>query len=67
MPSRCRSTELPEARLPQDTIAHTAAQLPGIYLYTAPATMPMSGNTVTITVISQADPSKTASSTITLQ
>ena len=36
-------------------------------LYVAPATMPMSGNTVTITIISQADPSKTASSVITLQ
>jgi hypothetical protein len=28
--------------------------------------MPMSGNTVTITVISQADPTKTASSVISL-
>lgn len=35
--------------------------------YIAPATMPMSGNTVTITIISQADPTKTASSVITLQ
>jgi hypothetical protein len=34
--------------------------------YVAPANMPMSGNTVTITVISQADPTKTASSVITL-
>jgi hypothetical protein len=49
------------------TIVHTPTAFPGIYLYTAPATMPMSGNTVTITVISQADPTKTASSTITLQ
>ena len=34
--------------------------------YVAPANMPMSGNTATITVISQADPTKTASSVITL-
>lgn len=34
--------------------------------YVAPANMPMSGNTVTITVISQADPTKTASSVISL-
>jgi hypothetical protein len=47
------------------TIVLTAA--PGLYLYTAPATMPMSGSTVTLTVISQADPTKTASSVITLQ
>jgi hypothetical protein len=36
-------------------------------LYTAPATMPMTGSTVTITVISQADPTKSATATITLQ
>lgn len=35
-------------------------------LYTAPATMPMTGPTVTITMISQADPTKTATATITL-
>jgi len=35
-------------------------------LYVAPTNMPMSGNTVTITIISQADPTKTASSVITL-
>jgi hypothetical protein len=34
--------------------------------YVAPPTMPVTGNTVTITVISQADPTKTASSVITL-
>jgi hypothetical protein len=34
--------------------------------YTAPATMPMTGSTVTVTVICQADPTKTASTTITL-
>ena len=36
-------------------------------LYVAPATMPMSGNSITITIISQADPTKTASAAITLQ
>jgi hypothetical protein len=34
--------------------------------YVAPATMPVTGNTVTITVISQVDPTKSASSVITL-
>lgn len=38
----------------------------GEYTYTAPATMPMSGNTVAVTVISQADPTKSSSMTITL-
>jgi hypothetical protein len=38
----------------------------GEYTYTAPSAMPMTGNTVTITVISQADPTKTSSMTITL-
>jgi hypothetical protein len=38
----------------------------GEYTYTAPATMPMTGNTVTVTVISQTDPTKTSSTTITL-
>jgi hypothetical protein len=36
-------------------------------LYVAPTSMPMSGNSITITIISQADPTKTASSAITLQ
>jgi hypothetical protein len=36
-------------------------------LYSAPATMPMTGNTVTITVISSADPTKTATAAVTLQ
>jgi hypothetical protein len=36
-------------------------------LYTAPTAMAMTGNTVTITVISQADPTKTATATVTLQ
>jgi hypothetical protein len=49
------------------TIAPLANGLPGVYLYTAPSAIPMTGNTVTLTVISQADPTKTASSTITLQ
>ena len=34
--------------------------------YTAPLNLPMSGNTVTITVVSQADPTKTASAAVTL-
>lgn len=36
-------------------------------LYTAPAAVPMTGPTVTITVISNADPTKTATATVTLQ
>jgi len=36
-------------------------------LYTAPAVMPMTGKTITVTVISQADPTKTADATVTLQ
>jgi hypothetical protein len=36
-------------------------------IYTAPTTLPLTGNTVTITVISQADPTKTASAVVTLQ
>jgi hypothetical protein len=35
-------------------------------LYTAPATLPMTGNTVTITAVSQADQTKSASSAVTL-
>jgi hypothetical protein len=34
--------------------------------YVAPANLPMSGNPVTVTIISQADPTKTASATVTL-
>jgi hypothetical protein len=34
--------------------------------YTAPMNLPMNGNTVTITVVSQADPNKTASAIVTL-
>jgi hypothetical protein len=36
-------------------------------IYTAPANLPMSGNTVTITAISQADLNKSASAVVTLQ
>jgi hypothetical protein len=35
-------------------------------VYTAPTLLPMTGNTVTVTVISQADPTKTASAAVTL-
>ena len=35
-------------------------------IYTAPGALPPTGNTVTVTVISQADPTKTATATITL-
>jgi hypothetical protein len=38
----------------------------GGYIYYAPTTMPITGSTVTITVVSQADPTKTASAVITL-
>jgi hypothetical protein len=38
----------------------------GQYIYTAPAAVPMTGNMVTITVISQADPTKTANLLVTL-
>jgi hypothetical protein len=34
--------------------------------YIAPANLPMSGNTVTVTIISQADPTKTASAAVSL-
>jgi hypothetical protein len=36
-------------------------------LYTAPPNLPMGGNTVTITAVSQADPTKSASAVVTLQ
>jgi hypothetical protein len=48
------------------TIAPVANGLPGTYLYTAPSAIPMTGKTVTITAISQADTTKTASSAVTL-
>jgi hypothetical protein len=48
------------------TIAPSANALPGVYLYTAPSAIPMTGKTVTITAISQADTTKSASSAVTL-
>jgi hypothetical protein len=48
------------------TIGPAVNQPPDVYLYTAPSATPMTGNTVTLTIISEADPTKTASSTITL-
>jgi hypothetical protein len=44
-----------------------ASNIYGVYTYTAPATMPMTGTTETITVVSTADPTKTASLVVTLQ
>ena len=35
--------------------------------YVAPQSMPIGGNTVTVTIVSQADPTKTLSATVTLQ
>jgi hypothetical protein len=35
-------------------------------LYTAPTVMPMTGNTITITMISQADPTNTMTANVTL-
>jgi hypothetical protein len=48
------------------TIVSPAGYLYGEYLYTAPTTMPMTGSTITLTVISQADPTKSSSLTLTL-
>jgi hypothetical protein len=48
------------------TIALTT-NVPGQYTYTAPATMPMTGSAVAITVVSTADPTKTATLAVTLQ
>ena len=48
------------------TIAAPAGFLYGEYVYTAPATMPMSGSTITLTAISQADPTKMSNLTLTL-
>jgi len=36
-------------------------------LYTAPAIMPITGSMVTVTIVSQADPTKTQTATVTLQ
>jgi hypothetical protein len=43
-----------------------AAQVSGGAYYTAPAAMPMTGKTVTVAAACQADPTKSASSTVTL-
>ena len=48
------------------TIGQHVGAIYGSYIYTAPVTMPMTSNTVTVTAISQADPTKAASMTITL-
>ena len=48
------------------TIAAPANSYYGSYLYTAPTAMPMTGNTITITVISQADPTKSSNLVLTL-
>ena len=48
------------------TIVAPAQGFYGNYIYTAPATMPMTGNTITLTVISQADPTKSSNLTLTL-
>jgi hypothetical protein len=48
------------------TIVPTLNEPSGTYTYTAPAAIPMTGDTVTVAIISQADPTKTASSIITL-
>jgi hypothetical protein len=49
------------------TIGPSTAGFYGFYTYTAPATMPMSGSTVTITAVSVADPTKSAALVVTLQ
>ena len=46
------------------TIAPAAGY--GNFQYNAPSTLPMSGNTVTVTILSQADPTKSASTVIIL-
>ena len=38
----------------------------GTFVYTAPATTPITGNTVNITIVSQADPTKTKTAVVTL-
>jgi hypothetical protein len=48
------------------TFVAPAQALYGEYIYTAPATMPMTGSTITLTVISQADPTKSSTLTLTL-
>jgi hypothetical protein len=48
------------------TIVAPALGLYGNYIYTAPAAMPMTGSTITLTVISQADQTKSSTLTLTL-
>jgi hypothetical protein len=48
------------------TIAPTPSGFYGYYTYAAPATLPMTGKQVTITFLSQADPTKSASAVVTL-
>jgi hypothetical protein len=48
------------------TIAAIAGEY-GEYTYTAPATMPITGSTIKLTVVSTADPTKTANLILTLQ
>jgi hypothetical protein len=49
------------------TITNTVTASYNGGLYTAPTVMPITGNTVTITMISQADPTKTQTAIVTLQ
>jgi len=48
------------------TIAPSPVGFYGYYTYTAPATLPMTGSQVTITFVSQADTTKSASAVVTL-
>jgi hypothetical protein len=48
------------------TIVAVVGGFYGEYTYTAPATMPMTGSTITLTAISQADPTKSSNLTLTL-
>jgi len=48
------------------TIAVIPGYFYGYYTYTAPAIMPITGNQVTVTFVSQADSTKTASAMVTL-
>ena len=48
------------------TTTGTMTVSPDFAYYTAPAAMPMSGDTITVTAVCQADPTKTASTTVTL-
>jgi hypothetical protein len=48
------------------TTTGTMTVSPEFAYYTAPAAMPLSSDTVTVTAVCQADPTKTASTTVTL-